>query len=290
MIIFDNVAIHAPDGRTYKLSFHIPTPSITVIITPALFDKVLLANYILGYKKPLEGNIVSKLEIQGLKGLFIPELASGRSIVLNEILNVNKEGTLYSEICNLLKQFGFKADDNPIVLEELPTPLLYLISVLYVLKNSGNLAVLIEPFKELDDELISRQIIEIYEKRRKNSTIVIVSSNRNLVDQIDYDHLIIIKHSGAIYETSTKIITLKNILRDTITFEIILGKENLAELASLKCLKGILSLGKDRFYVFVRKAMYRICLSYLNDLWRKGVIKSIKIVKQDGMEEWVLGS
>lgn len=286
MIILDNITMQDLLGRSYKLFFHIPTPSITLIITPALFNKTLLANYILGNKKPFIGNIVSRIKIQGVKGLFIPELAQGKSLILDEILTIDeKDDTLYSELLNLLRQYGYKLDNNPLIIKNIPKPLLYLISTIYVLRKSGNLTVLIEPFKELDEMLGSRLVMEIYEKRSKGNTIVIISSNKSLIDNINYEHLVIIRRDGKIFETSTGAITLKNILKETIPLEIIAEKNSLSELLSLKCLKGIITLNKNIFYVFIEKSLYRTCLYHLVNLQRKRIIRKMRVVKQSFIEE-----
>ncbi|ADI32357.1 hypothetical protein [Staphylothermus hellenicus] len=286
MIIFDNVLIQDLLGKSYKLFFHIPTPSITLIITPALFNKTLLANYILGNKKPSSGNIVSRIKIQGVKGLFIPELAQGKSLVLDEILTIDeKDYTLYSEILNLLRQYGYKIDNYPLIIKNIPKPLLYLISSIYVLRKSGNLAVLIEPYKELDDILWSRLSMEIYEKRSKGKTIVIISSNKNLIDYINYEHLVIIRRNNKIFETSTRPVTFKDFLKETTPIEIIVERDSLSKLLSLKCLKGIIILNEKMFYVFIEKSLYRTCLSHLVDLQRKRIIRRMRIVKQSLVEE-----
>ncbi len=281
LIIFDNVVIKSYDDREYVLNFHIPTPSISLIIVPSLLDKHLIGKYISGYKKPIRGNIVyESIEIDK-PGLFINDLIEDPNILIYRFLYDTLDSKDFSYIIRMLKSMGIHIDRDT-VLSELPRPIRFFIGILYTLLISNNLVVLIEPFEGLDQKIMTTIKYEILRKRVNDSTIIIISSTKTYIDLLEYEYLVTIIGENEVYEGELRRFKRKNILENTTIYEVIGGKEILDRISTHKGFKGYFKVSKNTYWIFIDPRYRFRLLNVLKELTHERVIKRIKKVESGG--------
>lgn len=281
MIIFDKVLIKGYDGKIYELNFHIPTPSITLIIAPSMIDQEELAKYILKYKEPSSGRVIHDFKTSGRNyGLYLPEyVLSSENIKVYEILTkiLNKDDFYY--IVRLCKNIGIDVDHDTL-LSELPLSIRALITMLTIFKLCNELYVLIEPFYSLDATLISILNTEIFNKRLKRETIIMLTTNKAAIDLMDFEYVVIIDREGKIVEGEKKKLKQKEPWGTCHIYELMTSKELIGKIMFEPGFRGFMEIEKNIYWIFIDPKYTPHYVSILRKYTRERLIKRIKRIEK----------
>jgi hypothetical protein len=277
LIIFDNVCLKGCNGREYTLSFHIPIPGITLIITPYTISENILADLITGLKKPRCGSIIYSVNIKRFK-IYNPKMCSGKYIVVNKLFEALGEEDFLEKIPLILETYGLKYYSG-LKLGDLPENIAKFLCLLYILRSEGDTYILIDPFNDLNDELIENVLSEIYSLRIKGKAIVILSRNSLLSRIINYDNMVKIESNGAIKEYSSRTFRIENYFEKSIPVMIYIRElKGIYDILSLECINGFLKSNRNYIILLINKHEHHKCLSYLSTLMRKRIIRGLRVL------------
>jgi len=284
LIIFDHVVFEDIVGRKHVLSFHIPFPSLTLMIVPSVFDKFKLAKLILGYEKPLDGNIVyESIDMKTIdKKIYFPEAFQQPNIKIVKFLDMYLKPRDASHIIDVFRNMGLTIHGDT-VLSDLPKPFRNLFGICFTLYKSRGLTILIEPFDELDNQLIMSLSYEIKLRKSDKQSFIIVVSNRSYIDTLDYDYVVEITSSGEIFEGDLERFKGEDIFRNTSIYELVGDHKAIQQLVNAYGFKGYVQRGRNIYWILIDQGkVYRSLTHLINDLRRKGLIKRIRRIERGG--------
>lgn len=273
LIILDRVSIRGYDGQEYTLTFHIPSSITTLIVLPNTIDLGKIAKLLTGLEKPGKGIIkfeFGKKEIKTFiyEPLFIDDPYINIYELLYELL-----GESIDDLLRIIEGLGFKIDREKIG-KELPRSLKKLLSILYILYKEGDLTVLVEPYSELDNTMLSILYHEIKRFNSKGKTIVVLTNSPfYLRAEIDlYDYAIVVDRNGEITTGDHTKFKGREILRNTYIYEVRGSHDFLEKLIRNPGLKGFVKIGKNYYWVFVERGYRLLIGKVLQECLRKKLI------------------
>lgn len=279
MIIFDKVYIKGFDNYEYVLNFRINPKTLNAIVTPSLFDKRTLVKLITGSSTPMRGRVYVGENIRKI-GVYDPEWKPPPLMRIHEYVAVTTgSDDLFYYLAEQLGKLGVKVDEYS-VFENLPQPIVNLITLYTTLSVPRDLYILIDPFEYLDETLLNFTMSILRENVRKGGTVVVITSNRTCAKTFRFDQYVeVSKH-----ELSLKTVPQRNIEipEDCLIYEAMLGEKTsenfFKSIMELKGFRGVLLI-RNKAYILVEPKYGRRMVKILKEALDKGVFRKIKSLK-----------
>lgn len=267
MIVFDNVVVKGFDQVEYVLNFHVPFNKTTLIILPSSVSKVEIAEYIAGLSKPIRGNIIRELGSRVVKPtIYIPEQLVNELLLVDIVNSLNPN--VFREISSLINSIGYRLEFGKLSLE-IPEIIKKLFLILYTLYSADYLAILIEPFLEFDNKILSILSSEFKRLNSRDLTIVILTSmHEYLESRVDlYDYAVVIEPGYVIEGERDKFKT--TVFPTNIEIYEIWSRESIVnKLLSIDGFSGYLKISSNKYFVFINSKYRSIFLNIVNEMIR----------------------
>ncbi len=279
MIIFDNVYVKGFDGREYRLSFHIPTPSISMVVLPSNIDKYLLAEYIARIEEPVKGKVIYEEVMENVKPrIYVGQYVEDELVMIGDILSKVLDLGEYTRFERICKSLGVEIGPRT-RMSDLPYHVRKLITILYTLYRSRGVSILIEPFNELDDvslALIFQESRVLKEERKL--TIIVLTNTKAFLEYGIYEYAVVIDIDGSIIEGDIEKFRGRDILVNTYTYEVRGDPSILASIVNIPGLKGFVEIKRGVYWIVVDQRFRWTFVSNVQKLVREKKINYLKFL------------
>lgn len=188
LIILENVLIKGFDSRVYTINYHVKPNAINAIVTPALFNKDILARIILGLYEPETGRVAFLKDIRR-KCYYnsLHPLPQYREI--SSYVDEYAGKDVLKQLVEKMNKLGYKIDEYT-VFGEIPYSLRIFIALFTLINSNSELCVLVDPFEYLDDALTRLVGVEMGRAVEKGATILIITSNESAIGKLHVHNLL----------------------------------------------------------------------------------------------------